>query len=96
MRMVKSLIEKKGNKAVFKAAWKNHMRQPKALKIVVEDAYDLDPTIVCETEDPAQLHRMLCSFAELAWQQGWRPRNLVPAIAGFVQAYKEPPAERKD
>jgi hypothetical protein len=95
MKIVKSVIEKKGNKAVFKASFKDHMRRPKNMKITVTDANDLDPQTVCETEDPAHMHQMLASFAELAWAQGWRPRNLAAAAAGLIMAYKEPPAEGK-
>lgn len=91
MKMVKSEISKKGNKAVFKAAFRDHMRRPRALKIIVEDAIDFNPAIVCETEDPKHLHTLLASFAELAWQQGWRPRSLSLAVKQVVDNYKEPP-----
>jgi hypothetical protein len=93
MKMVKSVIEKKGNKAVLKAAFRDHMRRPKTLKIVVEDARDLDPQVVCETEDPSHMYRLLASFAELAWSRGWRPRGLPVFVAQTIQAYKEPPEE---
>lgn len=94
MKMVKSDISKKGNKAVFKAAFRDHMRRPRSLKIVVEDAVDYEPSLVCETEDPKHLYTLLSGFAELAWSRGWRPRGLSATVHQLIDNYKEPAEEK--
>ena len=94
MKLVKSSVEKKGSKSVFKASWKDHMRKPKTLKIIVEDANDLDPKVVYETEQPQHMFNLFASFAELAWSMGWRPRGLSGVVKQVIDNYKEPAPEK--
>lgn len=36
---------------------------------------------------------LLTAFAECAWTNGWRPRDLAGAVAGLVSGYRLPPEE---
>lgn len=91
--MVKSSVDKKGAKTVFKGAWRDHMRRPRVLKITVEDAVDLEPQVVFETEQPQHMFQLFASIAELAWSMGWRPRGLSGVVKQLIDNYKEPAPE---
>ncbi len=90
MKLVKYDVSKKGPKAVLKSAWRNHLKQPIKIRVIVEPADDYQPEITIETADPAHLSGLFAGFATMAWASGWRPKGLVNVIAHALQNYKEP------
>lgn len=93
MKLVKHDIKKERGKIRLYAAWKNQMREPRALKVLVERPEDFKPTEMVEFEEDGAMMGFLAGIAEIAWAKGWRPRGLVSTVSHVVANYKEPPAE---
>ena len=75
----------------IRARLKDRMRQTAALKlsVVVGEQAELDDVIV--SGDVREVTGAINAIAEIAWDNGWRPRGLMASVARQIEVYKEPP-----
>ncbi len=81
-----------GQKVRINAQWRDQMKRPANVSIQItkgELAHDGASTLVEGENEDAM--RVLYACADIAWDNGWRPRGLLGAIPAFIQGFKLPP-----
>ena len=92
MRLKAHKVEKlAGDRMTVKGVWTNQMRQPRLIRVAVEEAPNGEMDTILEG-DAADVYHTLEGLAQIAWGLGWRPAGLSNAVAGVVAAYRLPAA----
>ena len=91
MKLSSHKVERNGDKLTVRASLKTHMRQPCNVTITMKSGENYVEDEPVMTGDVRDVSGTLNALAEIAWEQGWRPRGLMGTVARIVETYKEPP-----
>lgn len=94
MKMTKHSVERVGDKLTLRVKFVSQMRTPVSATITMKSGDTYDDNDVVMQGDVKDVMGALNSFAEIAWAEGWRPRNLGAHLQRLVETYKEPPVVR--
>lgn len=96
MKRISHEVEKHGvDNIKVKALFRDRFKRPVNLKIETFRGPEGSPPTEKEVfqGDPMEVNGILAGFAEIAWENGWRPRGLDIVVGMVVKQYKLPPEE---
>ncbi len=96
IKMLKFKNERTGNGLLLTASWRTEMKQPAKVKINIlrgEFAEDADDVVM--QGDVTDVNGILFGLADAAWDAGWRPRGLFPALLRVMETHKLAPDAKR-
>jgi len=94
MKLKSHKVSRQGTNTTISGRWVDAMRREAGVKISLERG-SLAPEGESQimTGDVKDVNGVLYSLADVAWEQGWRPRGLMGRLAYLVESYKLPRQE---
>ena len=92
VRRVVATLSRRGDNAQLRGHFISKFKRPTTLKIEVGE--ELEPGLPATIMDGSteDIGHVLNGLAQVAWDNGWRPNGLGPAITAFMSSWK-PPAD---
>jgi hypothetical protein len=94
MKRLGSQTKRTGDNLKVMATFRDRMRRQGHVRVVcesVEPGALVDTTVI--EGDAADVSDTLAALAEIAWENGWRPRGLDVVLGHMVKVFKLPKPE---
>ena len=95
MKRIEHEVERTADRVTIKATWADKMRNRRNVTVTIGSTEDQRASIVPAmiTGDVRDVSGVINGIAQIAWDQGWRPRGLGATLAAVVERFKEPKIE---
>ena len=89
MKLIHATVTKKSGNVKFIGLWTDQMRRIASVKVTLDKGPDkpAEPQVWLEGTE-YDTHHFLEACAEVAWNNGWRPKGLLNSVAGLFQQFK--------
>jgi hypothetical protein len=94
MRLVNKEVTRQGDIITIRGVWCDRFKRYGTVEIkekTMHEGVPMPTTII--SGDAGDVFKTLSSLAEIAWGQGWRPKNLTGTLVGVIENYKIPDIE---
>lgn len=85
---------KKGSRVAIHTKWTDQMRRPTMVEIRYDKNNHNEDEVPMIQGEPGDVSYILNGIAEIAWENGWRPRGLSGTVAAVIQNYREPAEDK--